>query len=121
MTNKTVTRAQLADTVRRKVRLSRAECTALVEMLLNEIMACLERSEAVKLSSFGNFVVRVKAARVGRNPKTGATVPITARRVLVFKPSPFFKHSVDVGAARQLEWGGQGGEFPLGDLRTDNY
>jgi len=94
MTNNTLTRAQLADAVHRNVRLSRAESAALVEMMLNEITACLERGEAVKLSSFGNFVVRAKAARVGRNPKTGIQAPIAARRVLVFKPSPIFKHRV---------------------------
>jgi len=94
MTNNTVTRAQLADAVHRNVRLSRAESAALVEMMLNEITACLDRGEAVKLSSFGTFLVRAKAARVGRNPKTGIQAPIAARRVLVFKPSPIFKHRV---------------------------
>ena len=68
-------------------RLSRKESAALVQMVLNELADALAKGETVKLSSFGSFVVRSKSERIGRNPKTGIEVPITQRRVLVFKPS----------------------------------
>src|SRR5256885_6374898 len=87
MTGKTVTRADLCEAVYQKVGLSRTESATLVELVLKEITDCLERGETVKLSSFGSFVVRKKGQRIGRNPKTGKEVPISPRRVMVFKPS----------------------------------
>ena len=68
--------------------LSRVEAKGIVETALEEICGALERGEAVKLRAFGTFQVRAKRPRVGRNPKTGHEYPITARRVLTFKPSP---------------------------------
>ena len=85
MTGKTVTRADLCEAVYQKVGLSRTESATLVELVLKEITDCLERGETVKLSSFGSFVVRKKGQRIGRNPKTGTEVPISPRRVMVFK------------------------------------
>ena len=87
MARKNITREHLYNAVYKKVGLSRTETAALVELVLKEITDCLERGEAVKLSSFGSFVVRKKRQRMGRNPKTGKKVPIPARRVMVFKPS----------------------------------
>jgi integration host factor subunit alpha len=87
----TVNRVDLTEAVYRKVGLSRAESARLVELVFKEITDCLVRGEAVRLSSFGSFVVRSKGPRMGRNPKTGAKVPITARRVMVFKPSGTLK------------------------------
>jgi integration host factor subunit alpha len=84
---KTVTRIDLGDAIYRKVGLSRAESAKLVEQVLGEIGDSLVAGTAVKLSSFGTFFVRSKAARVGRNPKTGVEVPIEKRKVMVFKPS----------------------------------
>jgi integration host factor subunit alpha len=95
MSGKTVTRADLCDAVYRKVGLSRIESATFVELVLKEIADCLERGETVKLSSFGSFVVRKKGERIGRNPKTGKEVPISARRVTVFKPSPIFKQRIN--------------------------
>ena len=95
MATKTLTRADLYEAVYTKVGLSRTESAALVEMVLDEISSCIERGETVKLSSFGSFVVRSKAERVGRNPKTGIEVPITPRRVMVFKPSNVFKARIN--------------------------
>jgi len=63
--------------------------------VLKEITDCLERGETVKLSSFGSFVVRKKGQRVGRNPKTGKEVPISPRRVMVFKPSAILKQRIN--------------------------
>ena len=97
MTAKTVTRADLCEAVYQKVGLSRTESATLVEQVLKEITDCLERGETVKLSSFGSFVVRKKGQRVGRNPKTGKEVPISPRRVMVFKPSAILKQRINGG------------------------
>ena len=99
MARKTITRADLCEAVYQKVGLSRTESATLVELVLKEITDCLERGETVKLSSFGSFVVRSKGERVGRNPKTGVEVPITPRRVMVFKPSNILKARVNGIAA----------------------
>jgi integration host factor subunit alpha len=95
MAGKTVTRADLCEAVYQKVGLSRTESSALVELVLKEITDCLERGETVKLSSFGSFVVRQKGQRIGRNPKTGKEVPISPRRVMVFKPSAILKQRIN--------------------------
>ena len=92
---RTLTRADLTDAVYRRVGLSRSESAALVESVLDEICDALVRSETVKLSSFGSFVVRSKGERIGRNPKTGVEVPITPRRVMVFKPSNTLKAAIN--------------------------
>jgi integration host factor subunit alpha len=89
MTNRTLTRQDLLHAVYvAGPGLSRVEAKNIVETALEEICGALERGEAVKLRAFGTFQVRSKRPRVGRNPKTGREYPITARRVLTFKPSP---------------------------------
>ena len=95
MTGKSITRFDLSDAVYRTVGLSRAESASLVELMLEELSDCIERGETVKLSSFGSFVVREKRQRVGRNPKTGKQAVISARRVLVFKPSAVLKQRIN--------------------------
>lgn len=95
MGGKTVTRADLCESVYQKVGLSRSESAELVESFLNEISDCLVDGESVKLSSFGSFIVRSKNERIGRNPKTGEEVPILPRRVLVFKPSNVMKEKIN--------------------------
>ncbi len=95
MSSRTITRADLSESVYQRVGLSRTESAALVELLLKEISDVLERGETVKLSSFGSFVVRAKGERIGRNPKTGVEVPITPRRVMVFKPSNVLKARIN--------------------------
>jgi integration host factor subunit alpha len=77
------------------VGLSRTESSAFVELVLKEITDCLEKGETVKLSSFGSFMVRKKGQRIGRNPKTGTEVPISPRRVMVFKPSAILKQRIN--------------------------
>jgi integration host factor subunit alpha len=62
---------------------------------LDELITCLERGETVKLSGFGSFMVRQKGARIGRNPKTGELVPISPRRILIFKPSVNLKQRIN--------------------------
>ena len=95
MSNKTIKRADLYEAVSKKAGLSRNQSAILVELVLKEITSCLERGETVKLSSFGLFVVRKKAPRIGRNPKTGEQVPISERRVVVFKPSAILKQRIN--------------------------
>ncbi|MEM1238037.1 MAG: integration host factor subunit alpha [Pseudomonadota bacterium] len=97
MTNKTLTRMDLSEAVFREVGLSRNESSQLVESVLDEMSDALVRGEQVKISSFGTFSVRDKAARVGRNPKTGQEVPISPRRVLTFRPSHLMKDRVAAG------------------------
>jgi integration host factor subunit alpha len=95
---KTITRADLSEAVYQQLGLSRSESAELVEMVLKEISASIVRGETVKLSSFGSFVVRSKGERIGRNPKTGIEVPITPRRVMVFKPSNILKSRINDAA-----------------------
>jgi len=92
---KAVTRVELYDAVYRKVGLSRSESSALVEVVLKEISDSVARGETVKLSSFGTFTVRQRGKRMGRNPKTGVDVPISPRRVVVFKASAIMKRQIN--------------------------
>jgi len=87
----------LADAVHSQVGLSRNESADLVEAVLGHVSDALVVGEAVKISSFGTFSVREKAARVGRNPKTGQEVPIHPRRVLTFRPSHLMRDKVAQG------------------------
>ena len=100
MSEKTLTRMDLADAVHARVGLSRNESAQLVETVLGEISDSLVRGETVKISSFGTFSVRDKTARIGRNPKTGDEVPISPRRVLTFRPSHLMKDRVAEGTRR---------------------
>ena len=100
MSEKTLTRMDLSEAVFREVGLSRNESAQLVETVLQEMSDALVRGESVKISSYGTFSVREKAARVGRNPKTGDEVPIHPRRVLTFRPSHLMKDRVADGNRR---------------------
>jgi len=75
--------------------LSKRDASDLVDAVFETMKHALERGEAVKLSGFGNFQVRVKHARPGRNPKTGENIEIAARRVLSFKPSQILKKQLN--------------------------
>ena len=101
MSGKTLTRADLAEAVFQKVGLPRNESAEIVELVLREIVASLERGDTVKLSSFGSFGIRDKGQRIGRNPKTGQEVPITPRRVLVFRASNIMKQRINDALSRQ--------------------
>ncbi|MGY9047148.1 MAG: integration host factor subunit alpha [Rhodobacterales bacterium] len=100
MGEKTLTRMDLSEAVFREVGLSRNESAELVESVLGHMFDALVAGEQVKISSFGTFSVRDKAARVGRNPKTGEEVPIQPRRVLTFRPSHLMKERVAAGNKR---------------------
>lgn len=97
MSNKTLTRMDLSEAVFREVGLSRNESAQLVESVLDFVSDALVDGQSVKISSFGTFSVRQKAARIGRNPKTGQEVPISPRRVLTFRPSHLMKERVAAG------------------------
>lgn len=91
----TVTRAFLTEVMYARVGLSRSESAALLDDVLERVAAALEAGESVKISGFGTFSVRQKGRRIGRNPKTGAEVPILPRHVLVFRPSHVLKADVN--------------------------
>ena len=93
--SRTLTRADITESVYEEVGLSRNESASLVESVLSEVSDSLVAGDNVKISSFGSFLVRQKNGRVGRNPKTGEEVPIDPRRVLVFRPSHVLKDLVN--------------------------
>ena len=95
MEPKTITRADLAESVYQQVGLSRNESADLVEAVLEEISKDLINGGNVKISSFGSFAVRQKGERIGRNPKTGVEVPILPRKVLVFRASHVLKDRIN--------------------------
>ncbi len=101
MSANTLTRADLAEAVVEQIGLPRNESQDLVELVLGEISNSLALGEQVKLSSFGSFGIRSKGQRIGRNPKTGQEVPITPRRVLVFRPSNIMKGRINTGLSRR--------------------
>ena len=95
MAERTLTRAEIVEHLVQKVGLSRQDSSNFLERVLELVCSELERDADVKFARFGNFVVRRKRARVGRNPKTGKEAPITARRVVSFKPSPLLRQRVE--------------------------
>ena len=90
----TLTRADLADAVHRKLGLSRAESAHVVERTLHHLCHALSEGQNVKISGFGSFILRDKGQRVGRNPKTGVEVPIAPRRVMTFRASQIFRDKI---------------------------
>lgn len=91
----TLTKADLADLLFEQVGLNKREAKDMVEAFFEEIRTSLEEGDSVKLSGFGNFELRKKSERPGRNPKTGEEIPITARRVVTFHASQKLKTQVD--------------------------
>lgn len=91
----TLTKAELIESIYEKIGFSKKEASDIVELVFETLKTTLEKGEKVKISGFGNFVVRNKRPRVGRNPQTGEEITITARRVLTFKPSQVLKSSLN--------------------------
>ena len=87
----TVTKADIVEKVYEKIGFSKKEASELVELVFNTLKNQLQDGEKVKISGFGNFVVRGKNERIGRNPQTGEQIKISARRVLTFRPSQVLK------------------------------
>jgi len=95
MTEKTLTRADLSATINKKLGFSQSEAANVVDGILEEISTSLKTNDEVKLSGFGNFIVHKKKERIGRNPKTGKTAKITARKSVSFHPSQMLKKAVN--------------------------
>lgn len=97
----TLTKAELADLLYEQVGLNKREAKDMVEAFFEEVRTALESGDSVKLSGFGNFELRKKSERPGRNPKTGEEIPITARRVVTFHASQKLKSKVGANYAKQ--------------------
>lgn len=93
-----LTKADLAERLFEELGLNKREAKELVEVFFEEVRASLEQGQAVKLSGFGNFTLRDKNTRPGRNPKTGEEIPISARRVVTFRPGQKLKARVEAYA-----------------------
>lgn len=96
-----LTKAELAEALFEELGLNKREAKELVEMFFEEIRQALESGSQVKLSGFGNFDLRDKNRRPGRNPKTGEEIPISARRVVTFRPGQKLKSRVEAYAGSQ--------------------
>ena len=92
-----LTKAEVAENLYEKVGLSKRDAKDMVEVFFEEIRETLESGEQVKLSGFGNFDIREKKERPGRNPKTGEDIPISARKVVTFRPGQKLKSRVESG------------------------
>ncbi|MBT4835834.1 MAG: integration host factor subunit alpha [Methylococcales bacterium] len=93
-----LTKALMAEKLFEELGLNKREAKEMVELFFEEVRSALENGESVKLSGFGNFDLRDKSTRPGRNPKTGEEIPITARRVVTFKPGQKLKARVEAYA-----------------------
>ncbi len=93
-----LTKADLAESLFNELGLNKREAKEFVELFFEKIRESLEKGESVKLSGFGNFGLRNKNSRPGRNPKTGEEIPISARRVVTFRASHKLKKRVDTNA-----------------------
>jgi len=88
-------KADIANEVYEKIGIPKKDAVDILELVLDSIKAVLQKGETVKIAGFGNFVVRHKRARKGRNPKTGEEIGITPRKVVTFRPSQVFKRFVN--------------------------
>ncbi len=92
---KTITRVSITEAIYEEIGLSRKDSGDVLDMVIEEIKTELASGNDVKISSFGTFALRKKNARIGRNPKTGETAPITPRTVISFKPSQILRKAVN--------------------------
>jgi len=90
-----MTKADLVETIYEKIGFSRKESAEIVDLVFDLLKETLESGDKVKISGFGNFVVREKRSRKGRNPQTGEEIQISARRVLTFKPSQVLRKALN--------------------------
>jgi len=93
-----LTKADMAESLFNELGLNKREALELVDLCFHQLVACLALGEPVKLSGFGNFDLRDKNERPGRNPKTGEKIPISARRVVTFRPGKKLKDRVEAYA-----------------------
>ena len=92
--SRTLTRADIVDSLIKEINLPRSLATEVLEELLTELIHAAVQESGVKISSFGSFIVREKSQRIGRNPKTGEEAVISPRRVITFRPSQCLKEAV---------------------------
>lgn len=97
-----LTKADIAEHLFEKLGINKKDAKDLVEAFFEEIRSALEKGEQIKLSGFGNFDLRDKKERPGRNPKTGEDIPISARRVVTFRPGQKLKTRVEVGDRKSV-------------------
>lgn len=90
-----MTKADIVEALYEKVGFSKKEAADLVELVFDALKGTLARGQKIKISGFGNFVVREKRSRVGRNPQTGESIEISARKVLTFRPSQVLRSEVN--------------------------
>lgn len=110
-----LTKARMADQLFEDLGLNKREAKEIVELFFDEIRDSLENNVQVKLSGFGNFDLREKGERPGRNPKTGEEIPISARRVVTFRPGQKLKARVEAYAGEAgADAEGTGGDGPEG-------
>jgi integration host factor subunit alpha len=98
-----LTKADIVERVYKEAGFSKKEASDLVDLVFKVIKDTLSKGEKVKISGFGNFSIRDKATRIGRNPQTGDSMEIAARRVLTFKPSQVLKEDVTMRYAHRLD------------------
>ncbi len=108
-----LTKSEMAERLYEELGLNKREAKEIVELFFEEIRECLEGNEQVKLSGFGNFDLRDKSRRPGRNPKTGEETPISARRVVTFRPGQKLK-------ARVESYGEEGSAEPVDSHAGDD-
>ena len=96
-----INKGHIAESLFEELGIDRREAKALVELFFEEIKDSLEQGKAVKISGFGKFELRDKTTRPGRNPKTGEDIPITARRVVTFRPGIKLKTQVDTSVGTE--------------------
>ena len=97
-----MTKADIIEQIYEKIGFSKKESADIVELVFDTMKDTLERGEKIKISGFGNFVVRQKRPRVGRNPQTGEEIEISARRVLTFRPSQVLKSALNKESGTQV-------------------
>ncbi len=90
-----MTKADIVETIYEKIGFSRKESAEIVDLVFDLIKDTLENGEKIKISGFGNFIIREKRSRKGRNPQTGEEIQISARRVLTFKPSQVLRKALN--------------------------
>jgi integration host factor subunit alpha len=98
-----LTKADIVERVYKEAGFSKKEAADMIDLVFKIIKDTLDKGEKVKISGFGNFSIRDKATRVGRNPQTGDAMPISARRVLTFKPSQVLKEDVTARYSHRLD------------------
>lgn len=97
-----MTKAEITERIFNKVGFSKKESADIVELVFDTIKETLEKGEKIKISGFGNFVVRDKRPRIGRNPQTGQEIEISARRVITFRPSQVLKTALNSASGASL-------------------